>query len=423
MRVLNLRLFWSLVLFYLVPNLYLILRIHFFRDIPNDLGINIASQLSWVNLLYEVAHEALLLPLYFLIGKSINNFAEFRNKVCSGYIVILLIYSIISVIISIFAEPLCEMMAQKSELITISVCYIRLETVASIFATILKYSLLLLVLLNRSKFMYFIVALQVCLAMIFDTFFISQFSFSMTFGVNGIAISNILTNALSLSVTILYINKQFKLSFKKLSYGWIKEWIDIGKYSGLESLVRNLSFSLMIIRMVNVVQEQGNYWIANNFIWGFLLVPVLALSEIIKREAGENFNTMRKQMPIYFKINFIIIGFWLLSIPLWQFFIKEIMNVQDFKTVQWLVCFQLPFYIVFTFNCILTAVLYGRGKTKYLFYKSVYIDIFYYGLVFILYINEVFIPSLKIISLIFGCGIILSNIPTIYFYRKTVKQQ
>lgn len=423
MSVLNLRLFWSLVLFYLIPNLYLVLRVHFFGDIPSDLGINIVSQLSWINLLYEVVHEALLLPLYFLIGKSIHNPTEFRNKACSGYVVITLIYSTFSIIISIFAEPLCNIMAQKPELIAISVDYIRLETVASIFATILKYSLLLLVLLDKAPFIYLLVALQVCLTMFFDTFFISQFSFSMNLGVNGVAISNILANAITLSGTIFYITKQFKLSFKNLSYGWLKEWINIGKYSGLESLVRNLSFSLMIIRMVNLTHEQGNYWIANNFIWGFLLVPVLALSDLIKREASEDFNNMRKLMPSYIKISFFIIGFWLLSMPLWQFLIKNIMNVQDFKTVLWLVHIQLPFYMVFTFTCILTAVLYGRGKTKYLFYRSIFIDVFYYGLVFILYMNKVFTPSLKTISIIFGCGIILSNIPTIYFYRRTVNQR
>lgn len=30
----------------------------------------------------------------------------------------------------------------------------------------------------------------------------------------------------------------------------------------------------MISRMVNVVGEQGTYWVANNFIWSWLLLPI-----------------------------------------------------------------------------------------------------------------------------------------------------
>ena len=60
-----------------------------------------------------------------------------------------------------------------------------------------------------------------------------------------------------------------------------------GGISGLESLVRNLAFMLMIVRMVNVVGEQGTFWVANNFIWGWLLLPVLQLGELIKADVGE----------------------------------------------------------------------------------------------------------------------------------------
>ena len=53
--------------------------------------------------------------------------------------------------------------------------------------------------------------------------------------------------------------------------------------SGLESLVRNLAFMLMIVRMVNVVGEQGTFWVANNFIWGWLLYRLLQLVNLLKQ--------------------------------------------------------------------------------------------------------------------------------------------
>lgn len=66
----------------------------------------------------------------------------------------------------------------------------------------------------------------------------------------------------------------------------MREFGKIGGISGLESLVRNLAYMLMVVRMVNVVNEQGTYWVANNFIWGWLLLPVTQLAELIKRDVG-----------------------------------------------------------------------------------------------------------------------------------------
>ncbi|QLY39410.1 hypothetical protein HF295_00460 [Hujiaoplasma nucleasis] len=61
----------------------------------------------------------------------------------------------------------------------------------------------------------------------------------------------------------------------------------------LESLLRNLAFSLMIIRMVNLVSKLGNYCIANNFIWSWLLLPGLALADLVKQEKSENKDNIR----------------------------------------------------------------------------------------------------------------------------------
>lgn len=47
-----------------------------------------------------------------------------------------------------------------------------------------------------------------------------------------------------------------------MNFSWIKEFIN----SGLESFVRNSAYMFMIVRMVNIVSEQGTYRVANNFI-------------------------------------------------------------------------------------------------------------------------------------------------------------
>lgn len=75
----------------------------------------------------------------------------------------------------------------------------------------------------------------------------------------------------------------------------------------------------MVVKMVNLVAEQGNYWVANNFIWGWLLIPITALIEIIKRDS-KNYREL-KQSNYYFIIGFVVI-LWLVTIPLWSLFLK-----------------------------------------------------------------------------------------------------
>ena len=89
-------------------------------------------------------------------------------------------------------------------------------------------------------------------------------------GVNGIAYSNVIVNGLLFVTVIVILAKQGYsiLNKDKMSFTWAKEFVKIGGVSGVESFVRNIAYILMVSRMVNMVGEQGTYWVANNFIWG-----------------------------------------------------------------------------------------------------------------------------------------------------------
>ena len=83
-------------------------------DIPTDWGFNIASQLAWVNIIYEVIQEAILLPVFYLLGKSLTEKKVFDNKIKTGFLVTFFIYATVSVFIILFAKPLLIYMSQKN---------------------------------------------------------------------------------------------------------------------------------------------------------------------------------------------------------------------------------------------------------------------------------------------------------------------
>lgn len=141
MKQINYRLFITLLLLGLIPTIYTTVRIFLIGQLPGDWGFNIASQLSWVNLLYEILQEAVILPLFFFIGKVVKDKLALENTFKTGLIFTGTIYASLSILIMIFAVPLIQLMAQDTTLINETASYIRLETAAAIVMTLVKFSL------------------------------------------------------------------------------------------------------------------------------------------------------------------------------------------------------------------------------------------------------------------------------------------
>lgn len=426
LKTVNYRLWFALLSLLLLPTIYQTVRIHFLGNMPNEWGFNIASQLQWLNLFYEVIQEALILPIFFILGKSLSNKNEFSAKVRSGLLVTAIIYTSLSLLVIIFARPIVKFMAQNPSLLEATVSYIRLETIAALFSTLVKFIMIVLVTIKKDKTMYILLTVQMVLSIVLDTFLISSLPFSINMGVNGIAFTNMVVNLTMLLVGIILLRKEEIYIFKKekMEFSWMKEWFSVGKFSGIESLLRNTAFMIMIVRMVNVVSEQGNYWIANNFIWGWLLLPGLALADLVKQETAASKENIRDKTFGYISLTTIFAIIWLLTIPLWKPFLQYVMNVEAYDTVFYIVLIQSGFYLTFLFNsCIFDATFYGRGKTKYMLIQSLFIDALYYGVMFILYATGVFIPTLTGIAIMFGVGMALDFIPTMVIYIWMLKKE
>ena len=106
----------------------------------------------------------------------------------------------------------------------------------------------------------------------------------------------------------------------------------------------------MIARMVNMVGEQGTYWVANNFIWGWLLLPVLQLGELIKRETATDENAVKNNSLGYFIITAVICILWCVTIPLWKPFMTHVLNFSDVDKLFELVMVLLGFYMLYAFQ-------------------------------------------------------------------------
>ena len=421
----NWRLWLVLSIALFIPAVYQTIRIYFLGDIPTDYGVNIASQLTWINLIYEIIEEAFILPLFFLLSKSLSSKEELENKTRTGLLVSGLAYFLLTIIIIVFAKQLCLFMAVDKTTLDITIEYIRLESVSLTFSILSKYITVLFITLNKDKYMYILLLIRSVLSILLDTFFISKLPISFDVGVNGIAFSNIIVSLILVLVSFMLLKKENINIFSKnrLDFSWLKEYEKIGLFSGLESFVRNIAFILMVSRLVNVLSQQGIYWIANSFIWTWLLLPTTALYDVIKKEIAEDVNNIKKKTLGYISISIIFCLLWFISMPLWKAFIKYILNNEMYGLIVKIVLIQTPFYIIYIFNCICDGTIYGRGKTSYMLIESLFTNGIYYVLMFVLWKKGIFIPTLENISLMFGVGMAIDLIPTLSCYLYLINKE
>lgn len=406
----NIGLYISLIFLGLLPAIYMAVRTNLLGQLPGDYSYSIAGQLSWVNLLYEVVNEAVILPLFCFL--AVKDRKEFENRLRTGLLTSAAIYTIFAVVISLSALPLLKFMAASKDILAESAVYIRIESIALIFGIMYDFAIVALITIGRQKNIYAIAVIKCALTIIFDIFFVSSLPLSLHMGVNGVGFSNILANALMFAAVIYMLEREGYHLFAKerMSFSWLRDFSKTGGISGLESFVRNIAYMLMVSRMVNIVGEQGTYWVANNFIWGWLLLPVLQLGELIKREVAEDNENIKRNTKGYFVITAAICLVWVAAIPFYKPFMSNVLGFADTDKLFSLVMLLLVPYMFFAFQNIFDATFYGTGRTEYMLFESVVTNTVYYGAFFIAFLCGAWTPTLTGIAVMFGLGNIFDSI-------------
>jgi len=402
----NHKLFIALLVMGLVPTIYTTLRVFWLGNLPGEWSYSIAGQLSWINLIYEVINEAIILPLFYFVGKVLSDKKELTNRMKTGLFITIGIYIVLSIFIMTCTNPLLKAMATDPSIIDASATYIRIEAIANVFGILSQFALVGLVTLGKDKLVYILTGVKLILCVVLDLFLVSTLSVSANLGVNGIGVTNIIVNILLFGTTLLLLAKNGVNVFnkEKMDFKWAKEFAKVGGISGAESFVRNLAYMVMIARMVNVVNEQGTYWVANNFIWGWMLLPILQLGELIKQETSTNKDAVKNNTLGYFTITTITIIAWCILIPVYKPFMQYVLNYSDVDKLFELVMVLFGFYVLFAIQNVFDATFYGLGKTHYMLFESIVTNSIYYGIAFILYVASVWTPSLTGIALLFGIG-------------------
>ena len=413
------KLFTSLVFLSLVPALIQTIETFVISSNVSTSGIDVIGQIEWFDLIDETIQAFLIVPLYSILNNILKHDENrFGNGVFKTGFVTFILYTIFSIVVLLYASHLIKFMNPDDVNLSLVNSYLSISTIAFMIGIIVSFVNVVFVVVGKSKNVYMFLGAKALVTIICDFIIIPRY------GVVGVAVSNVVINLLlaSVGIILLLLEKSIKLVwFKKEDLVIFKNWCIVGVFSGVQQFIANIVYALMIVKMVNMVSESGNYWVANNFIWGWLLIPIYALAEVIRKDCKDGYKEL-KQSNYYYIVIFIVI-LWCLSIPLWIPFFKGIERLDNYQRIFEIVILVFPFFIPYAFQQIPDNIFVGLGKTKYNFINTCIINFVYYGIWFVLYKTNALTFTMTTIILMFGFGMVASYIVSIFEERVLLRKE
>lgn len=393
----SIHLFCSLMLLGFIPFLHTLVRTNFIANIPNTDGLGIAGHMEWFDLMNETIQAFLIVPLYALLNRCIRDRKKMKERIFQSFLIVNIIYISFSIVVFIRCNAIVS--AMTPDHIHAVTTYLQLETIGFIAANIVSFVNVLFVVLAKPFYLYTMVVLKTIFTIIGDLYLIPKS------GINGAAYSNIAVNCVctALCLIVVFRERLFTVSFRP-DKAFVKDYLFIGSFSGFQILLDNIVYSSVVCKMVNETAEQGNYWTANNIMWGLLLIPISALAEIIKKDCGDKLTRIKmKQYHAVILITFLI---WLCLIPVLNPFLKNVMGLEHPETVRHILVVLIPFYLAYSYTVLFDNILIGYGKTHFCFVISVIVNLIYYPIVYGLTVKGVFTPGITFLCMMFGFGMV-----------------
>lgn len=392
----DIKIFFSLILWILMPSVYLLVRMNIVS--VNQIDMNILGQMEWFDLIDEIITTTFITPLYCLLKNKDSRRNGFSFLVSFG------VYFLFTVILSLYISNISEFMnAEYAEK------YLFMQSISMLIAFIGVYVNLLFIIYEHYNFIIVFTGIKLFLLLLFDYLLIPVFKDL------GASYSEIVVNTFIAVLSIIFLIKKRYISFAVCEKDFLCSWAKIGSFSGLQIFLDNFIYAILVCRMVNAVSESGNYWVANNFIWGWLLVPITCLVQIIQKNALKNitFHNVWRYVCV-------IVSVWIFTVPFWKLFIHNIMGINNDKDILNILYSLVPYYVCYIVAAMIDAWFVSKGKTVYLFINSIVVNIVYYGIMYILFNIGIFTLDIYFVIHLFGLGMVVHMLLSILLYLKEI---
>ena len=426
------RLFTFILLFLALPSAYQLYRVHLVGNaIPDPGALAIVAQWQFVNLLVEVFQEATVLAIYFFIGSRVSGSTSVQMDRAKGILVFIFAISAAFALAGlafrgVFVEAIDTPDAIRSE----TSGFLGVTVLSTPFTLLYAASIVILQALNKRSLILAMAFLNVLVRFGFDSLFFGGYAFSLDAGVIGAAWSSLLASVLLFGIVTWALLATMRVSVSEVlavpTFRDMWTYVRVGTGSGLDSLVRNVAYFVMIIRIVNSIGEEevGGYYLSVQIFWSFMLVPVLAFADSGKALFANNSARIERVRDLW-RTSMIVVGvmmvLWLAFVPFWGI-VAEALNPDETTVAYARTAFAILFipYVLFSFNTVTDGLFYGLGKTQYMAYQSIITNGTVYAVAFLLYISNMWQPDFESVMMLFALGILVDSILTAMFAVKVL---
>ncbi len=393
--------------------------------IPDTNALATVAQYQFIDLLLEVVQETFVLAIFFFVGKGLQSREGAGSPIRTSLTLILGVSVVLAAVLFSFSSSFVSIIGTPQAIQETTAAFLKIKTAAVPIFLLCAASVVIVETVNRKKLILTLAVMQVIYRFILDSLFYGGYSFSLGMGVLGVAWADVLSSLALLITALILIRRPLTDKLRNwrelFSFrGW-KTYLRVGGWSGLDSLIRNLAYFFLIIRLLNLLGENviGGYYLAMHIFWSFLLVPILALSEssrVLVANNSENIIKVRRLWLASILIGIMILIIWAGLLPLWRSFAgilnsnAEVVNI----SVQAMSLLILP-YMLFALNNTTDAIFYGLGKTKYIAYQNIITNGVVYGGAFVAYLTGNWVPTFTSIMILFATGIAVDSILTTYY--------
>ena len=401
--------------------------------IPDINALATVAQWQFIELLLEVVQETFVLAIFFFVGRGMQRAKGPGPHIRTALTSILLFSIVLAAALFIMSDNFVSIIGTPESIRLTTSQFLKIKTATIPLFLLSMASVVIVETVNRKRYILTIAVLQVVYQFIFDSLFYGGYPFSLNLGVLGVAWSEIVSGS-CLFITTLFLLRHiiFDKVRNLLSFFTLKDWriyLRVGGWSGLDSLVRNVAYFFMIVRLLNLLGESsiGGYYLAMHIIWSFLLVPILALAESTRVLIANHSEDILKVRQLFYSaliIGGIIVLVWLVLLPFWgnfTGFLNSNSEIVDFSRKA-MVILIVP-YILLALNLVTDSIFYGVGKTQYQAYQAIITNGSVYVIAFILYLTNIWSPSFTSILILFGIGILVDSILTVYYAFRVLYRQ
>lgn len=392
-----------------LPLLWKILEFAFLSGFEN--ALKILGQITLIGIIFKVFEESILNPLYKILSKNNIENGNEKNYIISRFLIFYTIATILfTALLLILNNSILKVSKVPNYIFNSTMEFFKIYIVACGFNTISKYLYTCSVISKETKKLAVYLAIKSVITTILFIVLVPKFTLGL--GVNGIAITELIINIIAISYLIIPLLKAKKTK-QQLN---TKEYLKLFLFSLMETLIRNAVYYFVILVFLNILDNQDLYFVANDYIWSVMLIPVVAQSGIIKQEVSNGNNNLK----LYFINSFILMAFMMVMLPVSLLVFKFIYNLPNTMDYFMVLLKLFPCYLIFVIDSCIESYFVSTGKLHHILIQSILTNILVYCTALILYLLGVWTITLNSIILLFNLGVIISSVYTIsiYFYEK-----